>query len=93
MMTQEEIEKSAAETNARIDARLNEDPSFRAECEEMAARYAALELLESLMRSSGGRQQLSNYRKQFHRDFEVSVSFGENDPEPVSCSSSEFAFA
>ena len=92
MMTEEEIAESVAATNARIDTRLNDDPSFRDECNEMTARYAALELLESLMNTSVGRERLSTYRKNYHRDFEVSVSFGANDAEPLSCSSREFTY-
>ena len=92
-LTENEIAASVAETNARIDSRLSEDPSFRAECEEMAARYAALELLESLMGTAAGRERLSSYRKHYHRDFDVSISFGANDAEPLSCSSREFAYA
>ena len=34
-----------------------------------------------------------SYRKNYHRDFEVSVSFGADDAEPLSCSSREFAYA
>ena len=69
------------------------DYAVRDEVEAVSARYAALEMLESLFKTASGAKKLSRFRDNYHRDFIVSVSLAEDDEMPVSCSSRELAFA
>ena len=92
MISKEELERGIARTQADMNLALADD-SVRDEVEAVTARYAALEMLESLFKTASGSKKLSRFRDNYHRDFIVSVSLAEDDEMPVSCSSRELAFA
>ena len=92
MISKEELERGIARTQTDMDLAMA-DVSVREEVDAVTARYAALEMLESLFRTAAGSKKLNKFRDSYHRDFIVSVSLTEDDEMPVSCSSRELAFA
>ena len=91
-LSRSELAQGVRATQAQIDEAMR-DPEFRKECSELDARYAAMELLESLLSSKSGLRKLNSYRDNYHRDFDITVSFGADDEECVRRSSRELAFA
>lgn len=67
------MEASMRETESRLDAAM-EDPSFRAEHDEIVSRYAAQELVENLMTSATFARKAARFPT--HRQILISVSFG-----------------
>ena len=86
----DEMKKSMAETKAEMDKDMK-DPSFRAEVEAIEAQYAAMELVEAILRSA--KRRIALFRKNYHRDFVVSVSIDDDAFRPAEFSSRELAFA
>ncbi|MBQ4440446.1 MAG: hypothetical protein II909_04860 [Kiritimatiellae bacterium] len=87
-----ELERGIRATEAQL-AEAMADPEFRRECAEMDARYAAMELVESLLRSKSGIRKMNEYHDSYHRDFDIVVSLGENDENCISRSSRDMSFA
>ena len=92
MISKAELERGIRTTKMQLDEAMR-DPGFRQECSELDARYAAMELLESLLRSKSGIRKLNSYRDNYHRDFDITVSFGTDDEDYVRRSSRELVFA
>ena len=92
MISKKELERGIRATQAQLDEAMH-DPDFRRECSEADARYAAMELLESLLRSKAGLRMMNNYHDVYHRDFNITVSFDTNDENCVRRSSRELVFA
>ena len=87
-----ELERGIRATEAQLSEAMT-DPEFRRECAEMDARYAAMELVESLLRSKSGIRKMNAYHDNYHRDFDIMVSLGENDEDSISRSSRDLVFA
>ena len=92
MKITEEMRKSMAATKADMDKAM-EDPELRSEVDSLKAQYAVLELVESIMHSAASMRKINVFRKNFHRDFTVSVALGGGVPSPVFQSEREMAFA
>ena len=92
MISKAELERGIRATKAQLSEAMT-DPEFRRECVEMDARYAAMELVESLLRSKSGIRKMNAYHDSYHRDFDIVVSLGKNDENCIIRSSRDFAFA
>ena len=92
MSITEEMKRSMAATKADMDKAM-EDPSFRSEVDSARARYAAMEMVESILRSASSMRKINGFRKSFHRDFTVSVSLDDDKPAPAFSSACDMAFA
>lgn len=86
----EAMRKSMAETEARLDEAMK-DPSFRAEVDAIKAQYAAMDIVEKVLRSA--KRKIDAFRKNYHRDFVVTVSIDDELYRPAEFSSRELAFA
>ena len=92
MRITEEMRRSMAATRADMDMAMK-DPELRSEVDSEKAKYAVLELVESIMRSASSMRKIDSFRKSFHRDFTVSVSLGDDIPAPAFRSAQKVAFA
>ena len=92
MRITEEMKRSMAATKADMESAM-EDPQFRADVDAERARYAVMEMVESILKSSSAVRKIDSFRKNFHRDFTVSVSLEDGKPTPAYSSSREIAFA
>ena len=92
MISKAELERGIRATEAQLSEAMT-DPEFRRECAEMDARYAAMELVESLLRSKSGIRKMNAYHDNYHRDVDIMVSLGENDEDSISRSSRDLVFA
>ncbi|MBR0197888.1 MAG: hypothetical protein IJQ34_07120 [Kiritimatiellae bacterium] len=86
----DEMKASMAATKAEMDKAM-EDPSFRVEVDAIKASYAAQDLVSSALRSA--KRKIDAFRKNYHRDFVVTVSIDDELYRPAELSSRELALA